>query len=813
MLSANINLVASISSMKLSICVIVGNELAHIERFLKSFSKIADEFVIVRAIGNAQPDDTISRCGGIGVPIRIGEYYNAGDERREWPHVDDFAAARQESFDLATGDWLAWFDCDDIWPEDNPENDELVRRIKAGEMEEYSRIHISYQVPDAGAMVARERFAKRKANPKWVNPIHEEMQVDGRWFYVELATVLHAPLLDKKASAERNLRILEFATGRPDLYSDQATLWFYKHRELMYLGKVDESLAAADKALTLLNAATVESKGDPQDSHTVLLYEILLVTAAIALERGDASDARARAHGAVNVMPGRREAYAVLTQIEASKRNYGKALAYASAMRGIEEPTGINRTWTQRDLLYSWHGAFLFHQALRLNGQVERVEQEEESVFQMEGAAITIIHPTMLRADLALQTYGKFMGSAINPGAVQYIFAIDDADDYSKDVLRAYKTVICPRGADLAALIARKSATGKRVEVIGDYSEPCKGWDRDFSGVKHPTLPWKLEAPYDGYPNIIKKPQETTSDVSFDPPLSRYIICGKEGKSPHKDFQPQHCHFELGWEQGTSHVYAKWLLSQGKLTKDDVIVTLPGREFLYRTCFDRMITWHEFCKETGLQYGKPYRDAGNDHTLDLVEYFERNWHRYDDVYFSGESSTWNGGAWELIQSFRESDSPPYVYHGKNQDNSFLLMSLRKRPHESRRDTPDEFGKELLQKLHDELGLPIFLVGLNLPDFGVEGVRGCTLQEFASLMQDPLCVGILGPHSGPNGLAGLLAPKDKPIIIFPMEFCPSINSNYPSGMGKCLNLNGNIRHWLPVNSSPSDIAAKAKEILL
>ena len=41
----------------------------------------------------------------------------------------------------------------------------------------------------------------------------------------------------------------------------------------------------------------------------------------------------------------------------------------------------------------------------------------------------------------------------------------------------------------------------------------------------------------------------------------------------------------------------------------------------------------------------------------------------------------------------------------------------------------------------------------------------------------------------DGLAGLLAPKDKDIILFPMEFCPSIDNNYPSGMGKCLNLNG------------------------
>lgn len=795
---------------RLSICSIFGNESVHIERFLRSFAKIADEFVLVRAIGAAEPDGTrlIASviCKDLGIPLVLGEYRNAMDERKDWKHVDDFGAARQESFNLAKGDWKGWFDLDDVWPENNPNNDELIRRLKAGELEEYNRLHISYHVPDAGAMVARERFAKSSANPKWVNPIHEELHVPGRWLYVEQCSVLHAPLVSKTPSAERNLRILEFATNRPDLYSDQATLWFYKHRELMFLGRVEESVAAADKALSLLNPLCAESSGDPQDTHTVLLYEILTTTASICLLKGDASGARVRCHGAINVMPGRREAYAVLVQIEHRKGNNRKMLDYAATMRGIPEPVGINRPWTQRDALYSWHGAFLYHQALRINGQIQLAEEEEEKVFRMEGQAISIIHPTMCRADVALQTYEKWMSSAINPGSVQYIFAIDAHDDYAKKLLAPYKTVICPRGAHAAAEHARKFATGKRIEVIADGWEPVPGWDQDFSKVKKPSLPWKLEAPYAGYPNVTL--------YAFP----RYIICGKEAISPHKDFQPQHCHFELGWEQGTSHVYAKMLLSQGKLTRDDVIVTLPGREFLYETCFDRVIMWEQFCKETERTFGTPYRDASGEHTLDLVEYFERNWHRYDGVYFSGPGQTWSGGAWDLIQSFKKAEPAPHTWKWEGDKNrwlghQFLLVSLRKRPHESRRDTPDVFGKEVLRNLRDTFRAPIFLVGLNLPDFGVEGVQGCSLQDFATLAQDPLCVGILGPHSGPNGLAGLLAPKGKNIIIFPMEYCPSINSNYPSGMGKCLNLNGNIRHWMPVQSSPADIAAKAKEVFL
>lgn len=788
--------------MRLSICAIVGNESIHIERFLKSFSKIADEFVIVRAIGSAIPDDTLSKCGGLGIPIRVGHYYNANDERASWPHVDDFGAARQESFDLASGDWLAWFDIDDVWPE-TEENADMIRRLKAGDLDEYDMIHINYVVPDARAMVARERFARRKAHSKWFQPIHEELRVEGKHHYVEDAKVIHSPLIDKAGSAERNLRILDFATGRPDLYPDQGILWFYKHRELTYLKRYEESMEAAQKTLELLPRNLVET--DAVTSHTILLYEILLITAALALDKGDASDARARAHGAVNVMPGRREAYAVLAQIEHSQYNYRKMLAYASAMRGIDEPKGIDRVWTQRDLLYSWHGAFLFHQALRLCGQHERAAAEEENVFQLEGANISIIHPTMLRSDHALKTYEQWMDKAVNPGSVQWIFALDPEDKIAIDSLRMHKTVLCPRGAKAAGEHASTVATGKHIEVIGDNWEPVAGWDQDFSKIIPPIKSWKLEAPHEGYPNIIR------NDVR------RYVICGKWGKSEDPDFEPQHCNFELGWEVNTAHVYAKWYLSRNLLTPWDVIVTLPGREFLYQTCFNRVITWKEFCAETGLEYGKPYRDAGNDHTLDLEEYFERNWHRYDDIYFTGPSTTWGGGAWDLIQDFKKPMLTPtaFEFDGENfkGNGKFILVSFRKRPHESRRNTPDEFSVEVLKALREALNLPIFLVGLNLPDFGVEGVRGCNLQEFATLMQYPLCVGILGPHSGPNGLAGLLAPKGKNIILFPMEFCPSIDSYYPSGMGKCMNLNGNIRHWLPILAKPSDIAAKAREVLL
>ena len=60
---------------KLSLCVIVGNVENYIARFIESFKPLADEIVIVRAIGNQKPDRTIEIAERLGAKI-APEYFN-----------------------------------------------------------------------------------------------------------------------------------------------------------------------------------------------------------------------------------------------------------------------------------------------------------------------------------------------------------------------------------------------------------------------------------------------------------------------------------------------------------------------------------------------------------------------------------------------------------------------------------------------------------------------------------------------------------------------------------------------------------------
>ena len=90
---------------KISLCAIVGNVDRYIVRFLEAFAPLVDEIVLVRAIGNQQPDRTFALAAGANIGsahLVLNSYYNGTDH--DWPHVDNFAAARNYSTALTVFD-------------------------------------------------------------------------------------------------------------------------------------------------------------------------------------------------------------------------------------------------------------------------------------------------------------------------------------------------------------------------------------------------------------------------------------------------------------------------------------------------------------------------------------------------------------------------------------------------------------------------------------------------------------------------------------------------------------------------------------
>ncbi len=84
--------------MSLSLCMIVKDEAANLPRCLDSVQGLVDEMVI---LDTGSSDETIA----------IATQYGARVDRGEWQH--DFAAARNQTLERATGDWILVLDADE----------------------------------------------------------------------------------------------------------------------------------------------------------------------------------------------------------------------------------------------------------------------------------------------------------------------------------------------------------------------------------------------------------------------------------------------------------------------------------------------------------------------------------------------------------------------------------------------------------------------------------------------------------------------------------------------------------------------------
>jgi hypothetical protein len=191
---------------KLTLAVIYGNVENIMERFLRSFAPLVDEVVLVRAMGVQAPDASADIARKVLIETghsdaKMAYYANAQD--RPWPHVDDFAAARQMAFDLASNEWVMWADTDDIL---DPAFIPQIRRALDNLRDDTVGIQFPYQVPEDQLTVMRERIV-RKDSFKWNSPIHECLMpiVDG----VNVGTlnsvkIVHMPTSERRPNDERN---------------------------------------------------------------------------------------------------------------------------------------------------------------------------------------------------------------------------------------------------------------------------------------------------------------------------------------------------------------------------------------------------------------------------------------------------------------------------------------------------------------------------------------------------------------------------------------------------------------------------------
>lgn len=207
----------------LALCMIVKNEEDTLGNLLSGIDGIFDEIIVV---------DTGSSDG----TAALAEKYGGRVYRYEWN--DDFAAARNFSFSLASSDYVMWLDADDVLLPGDAEKLKALKKSLDGAVREIAaRYDVGFD--ESGGVTfsyCRERIFLRAAGFKWSGRVHEAIPLERDCVYADFA-VTHRKI--HPAEKGRNLRIFEKMKAGDEAFDARSA--FYYARELYYNGRVDDA--------------------------------------------------------------------------------------------------------------------------------------------------------------------------------------------------------------------------------------------------------------------------------------------------------------------------------------------------------------------------------------------------------------------------------------------------------------------------------------------------------------------------------------------------------------------------------------------
>jgi hypothetical protein len=444
---------------KLTLAVIYGNVENIMERFLRSFAPLVDEVVLVRAIGNQKPDSSYELA--TKTLIEMGRRYFVGEYQNQrgafWPHVDDFAAARQSAFEMATNQWVMWADTDDIL---DPRYIPIIRRALDGLENDFTGIQFPYEVPEDCVTVMRERIVRKDAW-KWQSPIHECLMPtvqDANIGTLNNVKIVHAPISHRAPNNERNMRILESIPEAERTVSQR----FHYMQTLDLVGRHDEAMNEGAKLVQ-------DPEVPPAEKYQIYCF----------LAKGAQEPMRSQLYlQAVAIDPSRREAYAELCKGAFARQKPQEMIAWARCLRS--QPKPYEWPWNARRSLWGREGIEAHAMALRANLDFAGADTHELNFFKRHGAKISLLHATRGRVQQAASARRKWLEKAANPDAVEHIFAIDadDADSIQYLTLWRHRIVQGDGGPVRAWNYAAEASHGEILIQLSDDWEPPMHWDK-----------------------------------------------------------------------------------------------------------------------------------------------------------------------------------------------------------------------------------------------------------------------------------------------------------------------------------------------
>ncbi|CAH1193761.1 hypothetical protein PAECIP111893_00547 [Paenibacillus plantiphilus] len=209
--------------VSVSLCMIVKNEEDTLGRCLSSIAPYINEIIIV---------DT----GSTDQTIAVAQQYTDCIHHFTW--IDDFAAARNFAFSLATSDYILWLDADDVLRQRDQKRfaDLLLTLDPSIDSVSMPYILSTDEFGNSLSTIRRNRLVKRSKQFQWVGPVHEYLQVHGRTINSDIA-VAHCSL---RHDSDRNITIYEKRITAGEALSPRDL--FYYANELKDHARYDEAI-------------------------------------------------------------------------------------------------------------------------------------------------------------------------------------------------------------------------------------------------------------------------------------------------------------------------------------------------------------------------------------------------------------------------------------------------------------------------------------------------------------------------------------------------------------------------------------------
>ena len=370
-------------------------------RLIESARGLWDEVIVVAATGSQPHDDLQSALNEAAGPAGKFAIYRNAPQHADWPHIDNFAAARNQAFDLASGKYVLWADCDDIF---EPGQAALHRaQIEAREagQEKWDLLVTLYDVQNSGMRNnKRERIFRRMEDGKlsayWERQIHERVKPrDGVQVGVaEHLKILHAPTGPKVSSAERNKRII--ASRLQGIGME----WYYLAQEHFLKNQYQEAIGPCLLALEHADVGATEK------------YQLHVQASMMLAERAKRLEHIGKA---ITLSPMRREAHGLLAT---DRMDHGDFTTAYHILKQVDAmPT--TQDWNQENRWYKHLPRQLMAQCLRALGQHEQANQLVRDGFRGAWGRITVIHAG--EPDDCLKSMALYTDTADASNGVQHL--------------------------------------------------------------------------------------------------------------------------------------------------------------------------------------------------------------------------------------------------------------------------------------------------------------------------------------------------------------------------------------------------------